>query len=1727
MKALKKVLAAALAAVMMISVFNIAALEAAADDTIDLEVFYGYGKQPGQVNRLSGVFTGGLADQGNGYSIKGSIADPYTNGPSSGTNNRYDHPKQGEISSVDLYYGGSDTPYTINSQVSNDTHCIKGTVYVTSGGVLTSASSGNTKVVTFAAAAKGDANAMASRWFNITGDIDLVIHYNGSHTVTVDAGAGAQFASATIPKYFLTTTDSSAAIEVGGDYESTDKPLILDVTPAQAPKSVIFALDGRTATLSGADVSGTKYLSSEYTFSDTPAEGDILKFDGATLTVYKVTGDINVTCAYTEEKKTVTFMNGSAQFAQHEVVSGTPVGAPDTDPEAPEGYTFGGWCTDPEAETPYDFSAAVDSDLTLYARFEENHTVTFTGAATFTGGQYGVNISSSSWASLTGGTEDKTGVLVTAGDYVSNTSATSSGVQVRVNDDAGTRHSLIFTFGGHSTEVTDNDLVNKAIYLKDDGSLTSAFDSEVTLKYALSNGVVFLRVYKVTCDMDVKVTYEGGSETVGASFDDPTGLFGEFTVSDTDRTAGTVAAADGFTAPYFELKGVEAHSVLASFTAKEPDVTGIRILDAGSEVATFEASEKSVLKEIENVGLIRFDYSGGTYSLRFLYLLRPVTIAPAATVYSEGGAIFMGAQVGESITATFTAQIDAATQAAYDSFVMKVSLGDILSRDIPAEAAGGSLRFDFTGVNAVWMNEKITGAVYGVKDGNETDIGLGITGGISIAEYCDLVAAAHPMDATLLRFMSNMLHFGSECQKYLDADVDESALPETGRAWVTGHISGEAPVAPEGTGSVNTFSAGFDSGKGKIRGVGLNIAQKISLGYRISVPDGVEGVTFAIDGAAVDLTGYTPDENGEIRVLSERLGPSSYNSVLTAVLTTPGGTQTVRYSVDDYCARKAADPALAGIISAIYNYGFAARNEIVQPRIAFVGDSITFGYQVGYNDLTVPEWSYPSRLQEMMGDSVIIGNFGRSGAFITPLDDPNNYWVAQNEKTDRYYPITDQYTQSIAFEPDTVVIMLGTNDFRSMKNAAARDNFKGYLKALADVYQDLPSVDKVYIATSIPAYSSAAAFEMLDGAVQQLQREAAALGGYEVIDIYSMMRDYLNVSMYYASDRLHPDSATYNEIARAFAAFFGGETYVPGDLPVSATGTVYVKDGGTGDGSSPDAALASLEKAVGLLRKTGGRVVICGDYTTEHELILPENEQPITITASDGETNYGATLIMTQNMQINGEVTFEDLAIAANRLSNPPLIFCRFNDVTFGGGLTMTDQAGKGFPGIVVGDYHYIGGCPADAAGFDGACTVNVQSGTWSFLRGGNYRAHGTAIFGSIAAGACVTVNVSGGTFRSNSGNDQFAATGMNCVDGTCTLNITGGVFEGPVYCLSRPGANQGDGVWSMNGTVNVNVSGGTFATAIKGMQEPVTYTGTVNVNIDDLMENKPGVEGLNDRVAEDVFASASFTDTNGTTIPYRYYFPEGYDRNGTAKYPVFFYFHGNGSRGSDNKKQIDVGTHLIVTKVLNYAEDAIIVAAQCPASPEEWVDHACYPGSSAYDPLTTPISTYLSAALELCNYFLANEKIDPARIYIGGASNGAGACWSIIAHSPLTVAAAVILAGTGQTGGAESIAKYYVGTPIRTFHGDADTTLSVEGTRQLVSAIVAAGGSKITYTEMPGYGHNIWTAAANTSGLLDWMFAQRRADSVGVFRLNGQAALTSGDLTAMQDNEQKWGPLH
>ena len=115
--------------------------------------------------------------------------------------------------------------------------------------------------------------------------------------------------------------------------------------------------------------------------------------------------------------------------------------------------------------------------------------------------------------------------------------------------------------------------------------------------------------------------------------------------------------------------------------------------------------------------------------------------------------------------------------------------------------------------------------------------------------------------------------------------------------------------------------------------------------------------------------------------------------------------------------------------------------------------------------------------------------------------------------------------------------------------------------------------------------------------------------------------------------------------------------------------------------------------------------------------------------------------------------------------------------------------------------------------------------------------------------------------------------------------------------------------------------------------------------------------------------------------------------------------------------------------------------------------------------------------------------EIDPSRIYLTGLSMGGYGTWELAMRHPDWFAAAAPICG----GGDESRASILKSLPIWAFHGDQDTVVWPERSERMVAAVKVAGG-QAKLSLLPGVGHDAWSPAYDLkSGLLDWLFSQRR----------------------------------
>ncbi len=192
-------------------------------------------------------------------------------------------------------------------------------------------------------------------------------------------------------------------------------------------------------------------------------------------------------------------------------------------------------------------------------------------------------------------------------------------------------------------------------------------------------------------------------------------------------------------------------------------------------------------------------------------------------------------------------------------------------------------------------------------------------------------------------------------------------------------------------------------------------------------------------------------------------------------------------------------------------------------RVACVGDSITEGAGAE------PGRSYPTQLQEMLGPAWEVGNFGVSGRTLLRKGD-FPYW---NEPA---------LSAALAFAPQVVIVMLGTNDTKP-QNWAHRAEFPGDYRDLLQRFQALPGRPRLFACLPCPVVAPGN-FDITQAGVEAeipwIRAVAAELGA-GLIDMQAALAGRPEL----LPDCVHPNTAGAREMARAACRALTGRA--PGD----------------------------------------------------------------------------------------------------------------------------------------------------------------------------------------------------------------------------------------------------------------------------------------------------------------------------------------------------------------------------------------------------------------------------------------------------------------------------------------------------------------------------------------------------------------------------------------------------
>lgn len=227
-----------------------------------------------------------------------------------------------------------------------------------------------------------------------------------------------------------------------------------------------------------------------------------------------------------------------------------------------------------------------------------------------------------------------------------------------------------------------------------------------------------------------------------------------------------------------------------------------------------------------------------------------------------------------------------------------------------------------------------------------------------------------------------------------------------------------------------------------------------------------------------------------------------------------------------------------------------------------------------------------------------------------------------------------------------------------------------------------------------------------------------------------------------------------------------------------------------------------------------------------------------------------------------------------------------------------------------------------------------------------------------------------------------------------------------------------------------------------------------------------------------------------GATHRYQVFVPAS--KAGGGMPPAILFLHGSGERGSDNRKQVEVG---IGPHLRAHLDDfpALVVLPQA-AEGTEWTDAA------------GPVAM---AALDAA---LREFHGDPARVYLTGMSMGGYGTWELALQHPARFAALAPVCGgitvdwnderpglraksvDGAADPFAEAARRLRDVPVWIFHGGKDDIVPPAQSRRMAAALKAAGARDARYTEFPDANHNSWDPAYSaTPELWTWLFAQKR----------------------------------
>ncbi len=229
----------------------------------------------------------------------------------------------------------------------------------------------------------------------------------------------------------------------------------------------------------------------------------------------------------------------------------------------------------------------------------------------------------------------------------------------------------------------------------------------------------------------------------------------------------------------------------------------------------------------------------------------------------------------------------------------------------------------------------------------------------------------------------------------------------------------------------------------------------------------------------------------------------------------------------------------------------------------------------------------------------------------------------------------------------------------------------------------------------------------------------------------------------------------------------------------------------------------------------------------------------------------------------------------------------------------------------------------------------------------------------------------------------------------------------------------------------------------------------------------------------------------DGDDRRYSVYVPSCYDP--TRLWPAILFLHGAGDGGQDGLLMTEYQLGSAIRRNAA-AYPGLVVFPQCRSRQRVWQ------------------SSDVNHAVEVLERVAKEFAVDRERIYVTGVSTGAKAAWHALYRHSSLFAAGLIVAGVVRPMGAggrraadpdpvvpddeahphRALARRLERIPLWVFHGDDDPVFDVADAREVVAELQAVN-APVRYTELVGFGHDVWDIAYYSDEVAAWLFSQRR----------------------------------